>query len=322
MSSHALQPLWDIIWIDTVEGLAQIAEAAHGEEYLPIDTETVGWQSGNEQLALLQIGIPGRKLVFLVDCLAVQSFDPIRDILVAVAPAKVAHNASFEDRQLGSRGIKMKGLRDTLPMARTLRPDLPNHQLKTVAFHVVGKAISKEAQTSDWSLRPLSREQLQYAALDVEILAEVYESLLTLEQKLLIATDATVEDIMKELAEVTDERFSLLKDIAPTLAFIEQRTEKLKAALKERLEHGAPPYDGLYGEASIKAITQTEVNTEKVKEAFPEIAPLVVAEKVERKRLLDVMKEYGIDKKRLDEVLDPKDTYYRLMLEIAMLEER
>jgi hypothetical protein len=318
MSNAKLNPLWKIIWIDSVDELAQITDAAQGEEYLPIDTETIGWQTGNEKLALLQIGIPSKKIAFIIDCLAIESLEPIREILVSVTPAKVAHNASFEDRQLGSRGIKMKGLRDTLPMSRTLRSDLPNHQLKTVSLHVVGKAMSKEAQTSDWSIRPLSKEQLEYAALDVEILAEVYESLLALEKKLLIPADTTVEQIMKELSEVTEERFKLLKDIAPTLSFIEQRTAKLKESLKDRLEHGALSYQGIYGEASIKPITQTEVNTEKVKQTFPEIAPLVIAEKVERKRLLDVMKEYGIDKKRLEEVLDPKDTYYRLNLEIEM----
>jgi hypothetical protein len=122
---------------------------------------------------------------------------------------------------------------------------------------------------------------------------------------------------MKELFELTLEKFELIKDIAPKLSFLEQRFEKVKEAIKDRLIHGEPAYEGEFGEASVKLITQTEINTQKVKELFPEIVPLVVAEKVERKRLLDVMQEYGIDKKRLDEVLEPSNSYHRLNLEVA-----
>ena len=316
MAQDSLTPTWDIVWIDSADDLAQIAAAAAGEEYIAVDTETVGWQTGNESLALVQIGIPSKKIAYIIDAIAVTTFEPIRDILVSTKPAKVAHNASFEDRQFGRVGIKMKGIRDTLPMSRSLRPDLPNHQLKTSCFFVLGKSLDKESQTSDWSVRPLTKKQLHYAALDVEILSDLYDALCAMESKLIVAPDVGVEKIMAELQIATREKFELIKDIAPRLSFIDQRVEKLKEALKHRLENGAPAYEGEYGNASIKAITQTEINTQKVKDVFPEIAPLVIAEKVERKRLVDTMKEFGIESARLQEVLDPKDTYYRLTLEI------
>lgn len=313
-----IKPKWQIIWVDTTDGLLSLVEEAKTQEYLPVDTETVGWQTGNEKLALIQIGIPTLKKAYLIDPFKLEWVEILKEILLPVSPAKVAHNASFEDRQFGRHNIKMKGIRDTLQMSRNLRPDLPNHQLKTCCQYILGVQVGKEEQTSDWSIRPLSEDQINYAALDVEVLDELYSALKELEQKLMVPSDATIYDLMKELQQISKEKLELTQKIAPQLSFLEQRYEKIKEAVKQTLINGAPAYEGEFGQASVKSIIQTEVNTQKVKDLFPEIAPIVIAEKVERKRLLDVMQEFGIDKKRLEEVLDPSNSYYRLNLEVEI----
>jgi ribonuclease D len=39
----------------------------------------------------------------------------------------------------------------------------------------LGVVLDKRAQTSNWSCRPLSTDQLEYAALDAEVLLALYD---------------------------------------------------------------------------------------------------------------------------------------------------
>ena len=46
--------------------------------------------------------------------------------------------------------------------------------LAAVAEQVLGLGLVKDHQASDWSVRPLPKEWLRYAVLDVELLTELY----------------------------------------------------------------------------------------------------------------------------------------------------
>jgi len=50
--------------------------------------------------------------------------------------------------------------------------------LSRMAEHFVGRTLNKEEQCSDWSLRPLSEEQIEYAALDAVVTPVIVERLL------------------------------------------------------------------------------------------------------------------------------------------------
>jgi ribonuclease D len=61
---------------------------------------------------------------------------------------------------------------------------LPNYQLKTLASQLCNfRHIDKQQQKSDWGIRPLSKEQIEYAYLDCIYLAQVHARLLELTQK-------------------------------------------------------------------------------------------------------------------------------------------
>ncbi|MBN8550226.1 MAG: hypothetical protein J0M12_12985, partial [Deltaproteobacteria bacterium] len=51
---------WKYEWVDSESQLAAVAEAVRTEEFVAIDTETAGWETGNERLCLIQIGLPTR----------------------------------------------------------------------------------------------------------------------------------------------------------------------------------------------------------------------------------------------------------------------
>lgn len=312
-------PKWKRIWIDTVEGLAAVIEDAKPEVYITLDTETVGWETGNERLALVQVGIPSKKRAYIIDPLAVQELKSLDAILSTSTPQVVAHNAPFEERQFGRFGIKIKGIRDTLVMARELRSDLPNHTLQTCCRLLLGIEISKEEQTSDWSRRPLSEEQLQYAALDVEVAAALYENLFAIEARLTLDRSLSVPDMMKLMAETVRDRFDLTREIAPELAHLNARYEMLRTAIRVKLIDGEPSYEGPYGKCSVSKIKRTEVNPQKVRREFPEIAEQVITDFVDRKTLQAVMKEYGIHPDKIDDVSDITGWTERLSLSLKDL---
>ncbi len=298
-----MRTTWKIEWVDSEARLAEIASLMESEEIVALDTETVGWQTGNERLCLIQIGLPSSKTVVVVDPLALSTLQPLERPLSRSTPRVISHNASFEARQLERYGIKIRGVVDTLVMARKLRPDLPNHTLKTCVKHLLGIMISKEEQTSDWSLRPLSDAQLNYAALDAEISYSLYLALQELEDKLTVDPRQNVPEIMQELASVATERTALTKGIAFQLAFLNARSAALEEAIRTKLINGAEAYQGEFGSCSVSQVKRTEVDPQLVREMMPELADKVVAEYVDRKRLLDVMKEYNRSEAELQSVL-------------------
>jgi ribonuclease D len=74
-------------------------------------------------------------------------------------------------------GIALHGVFDTLEASRRLRGAvaLGGHSLAMVCERELGLSLDKSSQTSNWSHRPLRADQLRYAALDAEILLQLYD---------------------------------------------------------------------------------------------------------------------------------------------------
>jgi DNA polymerase III epsilon subunit-like protein len=295
---------WEFEWIETAEKLSEISELLAKEDVISIDTETVGWQSGNERLSLVQIGVPSKKHVYIIDPLAIEDISAMQKFISSPAPLLIAHNIQFEEKQFARHGIKLKGGVDTLSLARELRPDLPNHTLQTCCRLILGIEISKTEQVSDWSLRPLSAEQLKYARLDAELAYALYAVLAEMQAKLEIDLSLKVSDLMGLLSQTVEQRFELLEEISPELALLNARDKALRETIKLKLIQGEPPYEGEYGECKVSKVKKTEINPQKVRNIFPEFAALAITEHVERDRLKSLMKEYGVPEDKLDLVLD------------------
>lgn len=96
------------------------------------------------------------------------------------APVKVIHHALFERRVLATVGLQLDGVVDTLDLSRQVRgvDVLGGHSLEMVCERELGLRLDKREQASSWSRRPLSEEQLRYAALDAEVLLSLRRALI------------------------------------------------------------------------------------------------------------------------------------------------
>jgi ATP-dependent Lhr-like helicase len=168
------EPKASIRWIDSPIALRTAADELRSAEVVGLDVETA-LDFGT--LCLVQVAT--NATIYLIDPFTVGDLEPLREALASAKPVKVIHNARFEARVLAGVGLQLGGVFDTLDASRRLRgrDALGGHSLATVCERELGFTLDKSAQTSNWTRRPLSSEQLRYAAADAEVLLALFERL-------------------------------------------------------------------------------------------------------------------------------------------------
>ncbi|MDO5729070.1 MAG: ribonuclease D [Actinomycetaceae bacterium] len=110
---------------------------------------------------------------FLIDADALTHLD---DLSVALGNAVwILHAADQDLKSLAMAGMEVPSLFDTEIAAQLLGYDRIG--LASVCERALGLTLDKDHQNSDWSVRPLPHAWLRYAALDVELLGELYRVL-------------------------------------------------------------------------------------------------------------------------------------------------
>ncbi len=153
-------------------GLAALADALADEPVIALDTESNSFHVYRERVCLIQISTRSRDWV--VDPLSADP-RPLGSVLAA-APALVLHGADYDVRCLKREyGFVLPRLFDTMVAARRLgRAGLGLAALVEQHF---GVRLAKDYQRSDWGRRPLSAEQVRYAALDTHFLLPLHDLL-------------------------------------------------------------------------------------------------------------------------------------------------
>ena len=162
-------------YVVTAAELREAAEALSGEGLIGLDTETC-WdmRSNGQQVSLVQLAPPVGDVI-VADVLAA-GVEPLRALLESPTTKMVAHNARFDEAVLRGAGVRAEGLIDTLRMSR-MALTLGSHSLASLCEHLFGLPIDKTLQKSNWRRRPLTRAQIEYAALDARMALLVYGEL-------------------------------------------------------------------------------------------------------------------------------------------------
>jgi ribonuclease D len=160
--------------IDTPEALADAVAAMRAGPALAFDTETDSFFAYRGKICLLQASVPGRD--FLIDPLQGLDLAPLGEILGDPAREVVLHAAENDVILLKHQfGWRIGRLFDTQVACFVLgwKP----YSLAGILEARFGKKLDKSQQRSDWRQRPLSEEQIAYAAEDTCHLLELAAAL-------------------------------------------------------------------------------------------------------------------------------------------------
>lgn len=161
--------------IDSDEKLQHAVEQLGKSKELALDLEfdqnrfTYGFN-----LCLIQL-TAGDGVCYITDPFSVKSLQPVFDLLEDPAITKIIHHSNNDILLLDKLGCNIRGILDTDVAAKLLNYE--KSSLATVLKDEFSIEIDKSQQSSNWNKRPLTDEQLIYAAIDVIYLQKVKDKL-------------------------------------------------------------------------------------------------------------------------------------------------
>ena len=196
--------------IDSPRRLEEVVELLRKADAVAIDTEFARFNTYYPIVGLIQL-YDGQQC-YLVDPLQVTELGPLAELLEDPAVVKVFHACS-EDLEVFHHVLEaLPGpLFDSQVGAAALGVNFSISYQKLVV-HYLDIEISKEETRSDWLQRPLTSSQLDYAALDVIYLLQVYR-----QQVAQLTTAAKLGWVQEECAAMTT---SIATDVDPQLAYL------------------------------------------------------------------------------------------------------
>ncbi|HVG31600.1 MAG TPA: DNA polymerase [Pyrinomonadaceae bacterium] len=188
--------------IKTAEELRTEVELLSTQPVVGFDTETTDLDPFKGDLRLVQLAAPDGVCVIDLysfgrgDLTKIEALEPLRRLLSATRPVKIAHNAKFDAKwvrhklgvELGrdydsktetNGSVERGGLFDTLLASQIVSAGEPEdrHGLEAVVSRYLDEPIDKSQQLSDWS-GELSALQLEYAARDAAVMLPLREKLI------------------------------------------------------------------------------------------------------------------------------------------------
>jgi ribonuclease D len=155
----------DAIWIDRSEALDSLARILESQPTIGLDTEFLRERTFFPKLCLLQLRAAGQ--IWCVDTLRIGSLEALMPVLTAPTVRKLIHAArqDLEAVYLTAKQV-VSPVFDTQIAAACigLKPQVGYAELVKTLLDVT---IPKGQTRTDWSKRPLTPAQLEYAADDV-----------------------------------------------------------------------------------------------------------------------------------------------------------
>lgn len=234
--------------IRTADELRRAVEFLSSQPAIGLDTETTELDPYTSRLRLIQLAAPD--CVYIVDLDAFlgsangnvnrnESLEPLKRLLEAPRPIKIAHNAKFDAKFIKhTLGADLGGLFDTLLASQLVGAgDIEErHGLETVASRLLSETIDKSERLSNWNFE-LSEAQLEYAARDAAILLPLREKLIErLKAESLVKCAQLEFECVMTVADIELAGFYMHKDRwLEQLAIVEQRRAQLAEQLQEVL---------------------------------------------------------------------------------------
>ncbi|MER3426507.1 MAG: hypothetical protein C4334_00185 [Pyrinomonas sp.] len=247
--------------ITSEEGLRHAVERLQTHAAIGFDTETTDLDPYRGRLRLVQLATPEETYVIDLDKFAERprehaGLDPLRRLLEADRPVKIAHNAKFDLKWTCRHlGVETGMVFDTLLASQLLSAGLDErHNLDAVMMRYLGESVDKTERGSDWS-GELSEAQLLYAARDVALLVRLRDKMIErLKAEGLVQCARLEFECVPATAAIELAGFYLDKERwHQQMAAIERERARIAAELQEMLAEGS-------AQGMLFAGARTEIN--------------------------------------------------------------
>lgn len=172
MPSHA-QPRRPVTFVKDQEVFERLCDELCRERIIGLDVETTLRQ---QPVRLCTMQFATDRQNWVVDALSITDLNPVASLLESPSVLKVIHHAPFERRVFQTYGVGIENVLDTCVESRRIRGKQPDgHGLGSVSKRELELNLDKEMQKADWTCRPMTKRHLHYAALDAEVLIDLYE---------------------------------------------------------------------------------------------------------------------------------------------------
>jgi DNA polymerase-1 len=256
--------------ITDAETLRAACESLMQNDVLGFDTETTELDPylGNIRLVQFSDG-KDTKVIDLKpfaekgDLRTLPELAPLRDLISAPKPVKVAHNAKFDAKWVKHHlGVEIGGVFDTLLASQLIAAgdQERRHNLAEVAQVFAGIELDKSEQVSDWSAAQLSQSQVEYAARDAATMIPLREKIVErLKSDDLVKVAKLEFDCVMPVAAMELAGFYLDKARwLEQLEKVKKEQEKVALELQQMLSAGVAQAS-LFGAAEINLNSQTQV---------------------------------------------------------------
>jgi DNA polymerase-1 len=174
--------------VTSADALRAACEELSRADAVGFDSETTSLDPYDGRMRLVQFAAPSSAPVLVDldrfkgdgDAATAASLAPLRELLSAPRPVKVAHNAKFDAKWIRhTLGVELGGVFDTMLASQLVSAGEAEdrHSLAVVAERYLGEEVDKTQQLSDWG-GTLSAAQLEYAARDAALMLPLRDALI------------------------------------------------------------------------------------------------------------------------------------------------
>lgn len=163
-------------FVDTPQALTELCRELQSAEVIAVDTEFIREKTYYAKLCLIQVA--SDSVIACVDPLALKNLDELLAILYSPDKLKLFH-AAWQDLEIFfDQWERIPTPVFDTQIAAALLGFSDQIGYANLAEQLVGVQLDKTASRTDWAQRPLSPQQLAYAADDVNYLLQLYPIIL------------------------------------------------------------------------------------------------------------------------------------------------
>ena len=279
--------------IDTADALTAFTASAARAPALALDTEFMREKTYRAELCLVQIATGDNAVC--IDPLAIQDLSSLAPLLGATGDVKIMH-AARQDLEVLLPAVGMVQPVFDTQIAAALAGHPSQVGYAELARRLLGVELAKAHTRADWSRRPLSAEEQEYALDDVRHLAPLRASLLDT-----LAAQGRVAWLEEELAALAnpdalrvapEEAWKKVKGLPSLDPARQQLVQALAGWRERRADERNRPRGWILDDLSLREIALRLPRSPEALAALPEMQESVVRKCGEE--LLALVRDAGI----------------------------